>query len=191
MGNRKFALVAWACWIIIVPSICLGADSDEELHFDEYLLGVTIRHLEANDFLIADVPMIRARVPLGSDVVQLGYGGHLMWGLTEFFVDWTFAGGIHVFPFGKSFSFNATAHLGSFLLDNVTYMGAIGVHFDIPTGDDTLVSFGAEYFHRNSRELLDWIEFPQVSHSSFGPTGRDEAIHLDSSGVGFSIAFRY
>ncbi len=147
------------------------------------MLGVTIRQLEANDFLMVDVPFIRARVPLGSDAVQLAYGGHLMWGLTEFFVDWTFAGGIHVYPFGRSFSVNVTGHLGSFLLDNLTYMGAVGVHLDLPTGGDRLVSIGVEYFYRNSRDLLDWIEFPA--------SGSDEAINLDSRGVGVSIGFRF
>jgi len=53
------------------------------------MLGVTIRQLDAGDFLIIDIPHIDARLPLGTNVVQLKYGGHLMWGVTEFFVEWS------------------------------------------------------------------------------------------------------
>jgi len=109
-----------------------------------------------------------------------------MWGLTDFFVEWTYAGGIHINPFGQFLSINATGHLGTFFFDNFTYIGAVGVNLDVPLGDDIIVSLGVEYFYRNSRDLFDLVTFPSLEGSK-----EEEAINLDSRGIGISIGFRF
>lgn len=188
--TKTLILVAVFQMIAALSQPCYGAKTDEG-YLDGYSLGITFRQLELGDFKIVDFPFIEARIPLGTDVVRLGYGGHLMWGLTDFFVEWTYAGGIHVYPFGQFFSLNTTGRLGTSLFDNFTYMGSIGINLEIPFGRDLVVSLGAEYFYRNSRDLFDYISFPQSSLGSLRGDKKKEAINLDSRGIGVSIGFRF
>lgn len=156
-----------------------------EPYLDGYMLGTTLRQLNTGDVRILDVPFIDARTNLGSEALQFKYGGHLMWGVTDFFVDWTYAGGLHYYPFGRSLSVNATGHLGTFLLDNFTYMGSVGTNVDFPLDDHATLTLGAEFFYRNSRDLLDYVSFPK--HSGTG----EESINIDGYGIGASIGLRF
>ncbi len=172
-NSTKFRLLL----VLFATTISIAnTDSEEGLLFDGYMLGTTIRQLEAGDILIADIPLIEARIPLKTNAVQFKYGGNLMWGLTQFFVEWNYAAGLIVYPFGKFLGLSATGRLGSFFLDNISYTGAVGVHFDIPLDENRLVTIGTEYFYRNSKYLLDYVSF----------AGK-KTFNSQSHGVGVSI----
>ena len=174
---------------LTIPNSIVQSDSSvyyfDGYHFDGYMLGTTIRQLDVGNILMADIPLIEARIPLGTDVVQFKYGGHLIWGLTQFFIEWNYASGIIVYPFGKYLGFNTTFRIGSFFLDNFSYTGAVGFHFDVPRDKNRIISIGAEYFYRNSIDLLDFVSFPKHGANS------EEVINIDSRGIGISIGFKY
>ena len=174
---------------LIIPNSIAQSDSSvyyfDDYHFDGYMLGTTIRQLDVGNILMADIPLIEARIPLGTDVVQFKYGGHLVWGLTQFFIEWNYATGIIVYPFCKYLGLNTTFRVGSFFLDNLSYTGAVGFHFDIPRGKNRIISIGAEYFYRNSTDLFDFVSFPKHGANS------EEVINIDSRGIGISIGFKY
>lgn len=158
---------------------------EDGLHFDGYMLGTTVRQLDVDNILIADIPLIEARIPLRTDIVQFKYGGYLLWGLTKFFVEWNYGTGIIFYPIRKYIGFSANIRIGSFFFDNISYTGAVGIHFDIPISGNKIISIGCEYFYRNSRDLFNYISFPKYGAS------REEIINIDSRGIGFSILFHY
>lgn len=146
-------------------------------------MGITFRQLEKGNFKIVDVPFIDARIPLYTEYLKFSYGGHLSWGVSKFFLEWNYSAGLHIYPFGKSFSVDAKSHMGSFFLDNITIMGSAGITFEIQVFDNGFLSLGAEYFYRNSRDLFNYISFPKYNN--------DEAINIDSKGIGFSLGVRF
>lgn len=159
-------------------------DQIENLSFDGYMLGAAVRQLNTGSFLIADIPFIEARMPLVTDVLQLKYGGHLMVGLSKFYAEWSYATGLQLYPLGELFSINISGQLGSFFLDNITYISSIGANFNYPISSNRYVTIGVEYFYRNSRDLFNYISFPV-----YGDNG-EEAINLDSPGIAVIIGFR-
>ena len=180
--TKTFMIIVLSIVLFVNTNSIAQSDSEDGL-LDGYMLGTTIRQLDTGDVLIADIPLIEARIPLGTNVFQFKYGGNLMWGLTDFFVEWDYATGILIYPFGKFIGLNATARLGSFFFDNISYTGAVGVNLDIPFSKNRIVSFGVEYFYRNSRVLFDFV--------SFGSSASEEPINIDSAGIGISIGFRF
>lgn len=152
--------------------------------FDGYHLGLSIRQLYTNNFLIADIPFIEARIPLVSDIIKLKYGGHLMWGVTKFYVEWSYATGIHIYPFGEYFSVNISGQIGTFFLDNFTFIGSIGTNFNFPLNGKKHISIGVEYFYRNSRDLFNYVSFPVYGDNN------EESINIDSPGIGISIGLQ-
>ena len=149
------------------------------------MLGITIRQMDVGNILLADIPLIEARIPLYNDVVRLKYGGQLLWGVTQFFVEWNYATGIIIYPFCEYIGLNTTFRVGSFFLDNFSYTGSVGVHFDVPRDNHKMISIGVEYFYRNSKDLLDFVSFPKYGNNE------EEVINIDSRGIGISIGFRY
>ena len=154
-------------WIIPTVSILLilnfawgQTETNPGFRFDGYMLGAGIRQWDAENILSADIPLIEARIPVYSDNIQLKYGGYLHWGITKFFVEWNYGTGIIVYPAGKIIGLSGNIRLGSFFLDNVSYTGALGIHIDIASGKNTILSIECEYFYRNSQGLLDYVSFP-------------------------------
>ncbi len=171
--------------VLFLDNSIAQTNSEDGFHFDGYMLGTTIRQLDVDNILIADIPLIEARIPLYTDVIQFKYGGYLLWGITKFFVEWNYGTGIIFYPIGNYIGFSGNIRVGSFFFDNVSYTGAVGIHFDIPSGSNKIISIGCEYFYRNSRDLLNYISFPQYGAS------REKIINIDSRGIGLSILFRY
>lgn len=171
--------------IFYVNNSFAQVNSTDEFHLDGYMLGITIRQMEVSNILMADIPLIEARVPLNTDVVQFKYGGQLLWGLSQFFVEWNYAAGLIIYPFGKYFGLNTTFRLGSFFFDNISYTGAIGGHLDFPLSNGRIISIGVEYFYRSSHNLLNYVSFPE-----YGENG-EEIINLNSRGIGISVIIRY
>jgi len=172
--------------IIFCFSGTLFSQSDaNKLHFDGYALGFGIRKLDVNNFLIADIPISEAKIPLGTDCVKFNYGGHLAWGISKFFVEWNNKGGLHFYPFRDYFSVYITAHIGTFFFDNISYMSSLGTNIEIPIQQNATISIGLEYFYRNSCDLIDYITFPSISNSD-----SEEAIDIDSKGIGVKIGIK-
>ena len=171
--------------VLIITSNSSAQTDQVEYKFDGYMLGITVRQLDFDNFLIADIPLIEARIPLSTKAVQFKYGGHLMWGLTKFFTEWYYATGILFYPFGEFLGLNTTIRLGSFFFENIAYMGAFGANLDVPFGKNNIVTLEVEYFYRNSRDLFDYVSFPTYKGNG------EKAINIDSYGIGISIGFRF
>lgn len=181
----KICVINMFLIVLFLDNSIAQTNSEDGFHFDGYMLGTTIRQLDVDNILIADIPLIEARIPLYTDVIQFKYGGYLLWGITKFFVEWNYGTGIIFYPIGNYIGFSGNIRVGSFFFDNVSYTGAVGIHFDIPSGSNKIISIGCEYFYRNSRDLLNYISFPQYGAS------REKIINIDSRGIGLSILFRY
>ncbi len=173
--------------IILLPLLTAASTAQNDpdsYEFDGYALGVTVRQLNLDDFRIADVPLIEARIPLSSEKFQLMYGGQLMWGLSTFFVEWYYGTGLIVYPVTEVVGISTSVRLGSFLMDNIAVIGAVGVTVDIPIGRYDRVSLEVEYFYRHSQDLIDFVSFPRHGN------GGEEGIMIDSGGVGVGVVFR-
>lgn len=127
---------------IFVNILFSQSKSDEELNFDGYFLGTTIRKMEVDNIVIVDLPLIEARIPLYSRYIQLKYGGYLQWGITKFFVEWNYGTGIVFYPIGKYVGLSGNMRVGSFFFDNISYTGAIGIHFDLSCGSKKIFHSG-------------------------------------------------
>lgn len=172
---------------IVTCSNNLKAQShhNADYKFDGYMLGAAIRQMDGGNILMAHIPHIEARIPLATENIQFKYGGHLLWGLSSFFAEWNYTAGLIIYPIGKYLGIHTDINVGSFFLDNISYTGVAGAHFDIPRDTNRIISVGVEYFYRNSRDLFNYISFPE-----YGNTG-DEVINRDSGGIGVRIGFRY
>ena len=149
----------------------------EDLVFDGYFLGAGVHVLDGGDQVHLVLPFSEAHLPLGSKAA-FAYGGHVLWGVTGFFAEWNFTGGIVAEPvLGASVS--ATAHVGTFFLDNVSITGSLGATLTVPFGRHRALSLEAEVLYRRSDDLVDFVSFQDV-----------EALTLNGVGVGIGIGLR-
>ncbi len=153
----------------------------EPAKFDGYMLGASLRQMDEASFLMADIPLIEARILLAKSL-QFKYGGQMTWGLSSFFAEWNYAAGLLFYPFEENFAINTSARIGSAFLDNISATGAVGINIDFPSGGHKLISVELEYFYRHSRDLLDYINFPKKSGT--------ENLNIDSGGIAIGVALR-
>lgn len=133
--------------------------------------------LDGGDHIHLVLPFSEAQLPLGS-MTAFVYGGHVLWGVTGFFAEWNFTGGIVAAPVPGA-SVRATAHVGTFLFDNVSVTGSLGATLTVPFGRHLALSLEAEVLYRRSDDLVDYVSFQDI-----------EALTLDGFGVGVGVGLR-
>ncbi|NNF57281.1 MAG: hypothetical protein HKN04_03485 [Rhodothermaceae bacterium] len=171
-------------YTVLLVALVLGSDyanaqgaSTEDFVFDGYTLGAVVRVLEGGDQVHLVLPFSEARVPLERTATFV-YGGHVLWGVTGFFAEWNFTGGVMVEPL-PGVGVRAMAHAGTFFFDNVSLTGSLGVTLNVPVGRGRTLSLEAEVLYRRSEDLVDFVSFQDV-----------EALTLDGVGVGVGVGLR-
>lgn len=181
----KIFISAVLICVLLPLSALAQAEKTDSLYLDGYSLGTTLRSFEAADLLTLDFPVMEAQIPLYAPVLNFKYGGHLLWGLNHFFVEWNYAAGLYLYPAGKYFSMHSTAQIGTFFFDNISLTAAAGLNLYLPLRQDMTLALGVEYFYRVSGHMIDYVSFPVVSGSNV------ESINMDSRGTPVSIAIKF
>jgi hypothetical protein len=120
-------------------------------------LGAAVRLMDNYDFIAADIPLFNWMFPIYNKYLQVIAGTHCIWGMSDFFFDPTAAIGFQWYPIGKTYSVHGTAHLGTFLFNNITLMAGTGVDIDIPFGENGNFFVGVEYFYRKVYRVIQFM----------------------------------
>ena len=140
--------------------------------FNNYIYKDDVNKTEAiSKFVAADIPLWAISIPIipgYGRYFNMTMGTHVLWGLSKFFFDPTFAVGFQYYPFGKIVSLHGTGYVGTFLLNNITFMAGAGIDVDIPLNSVTNFTLGGEYFYHHVVKLANFIPHDQWYINSDG-----------------------
>lgn len=133
--------------------------------------GVKLMQMEHNNqnFYAAHIPTSETLISLFSNGIYFYSASGFVWGLSEFFFDYTIGAGLRYYPFNNDyFSIYGGCDIGTFFLNNVTLTPKAGADLDFPLNEKTSVYLGGEYFNRNSYEVIEYMDNDKWYISSDG-----------------------
>ena len=161
-------LVIWSVFILVFGAVRESAAQESD--GPSVVLGTTIRPIasDGKEYWLVEIPMVEGDIPIRGEHLSVTLDGGMTWGTKGgFSVESTVGGGLRWSP-SRFFDVYTQGHFGTFLFNNYTLLGTVGVEVNVPAGESASLGLGVEYFGRRNRELAGFITKPQWYASGRG-----------------------